>query len=135
FEDFSDQALPRVIHVHGVFDPLKEDLSGADVAAQASKIRYVLQESDRVAEKELKIAKAALKEADVIFCAGFAFDDLNWSLLDLDEHADKLRVLNYDNHPRINATLSRMGVDSTQVWHGEAEKPLGVGLAAQRGFF
>src|SRR5262249_21770945 len=94
-----------------------------------------LQEADKTAERSLKRAKTALREADVVYCAGFAFDQLNWSLLDLDEHAQKLRVLNYDNHPRINATLARMGVNPEQVTHGTPEKPLGVGEAARRGFF
>lgn len=128
-----DQALPRVIHVHGAFDA-PEDFRPADIASQAANIRFLL-ETRSEPGPEIAAARTALRQADDIFCAGFAFDPLNVELLGLGEFSPRIFALNYDGHAGLNAYLAELGVSQKKVWQPRAGERMSVGNAADQGFF
>ncbi len=134
FPDVEAEQLPRVVHVHGAFDRLKTQRDAYEVAKQADKIRFVL-ETAKQRPPEIQDAVRALKTADAIYCVGFAFNVLNRELIELDQHSNKMFVLNYDGHAGLSHTLEVMRVPQDRVWRGNRSTPRGVGDAAKEGFF
>lgn len=137
FPGASSFPTPKILHVHGSFNPLtKSKPRLEDIAAQAKQIRFVL-ETRELMPPVVHEARAALSSADAIYAVGFAFHPLNCDLLELRTHSRKLFALNFDGHRGVQARLESMGVPERQIWAGShgAGNGLGVATAAQQGFF
>ncbi|GJL93468.1 hypothetical protein [Hyphococcus sp.] len=138
YSDIEEAHLPKVYHVYGKFPELSTLLSpdSISVASQAIKYMHEIENPSHPEDNiELNSIIRHVKNAEIIYIAGFDMSEKNVQILGLPDAGAQKFAINYDGHPGLKHRLLSAGLNEDGILCGTQQSPLALSDACANGFF
>jgi len=121
FKKITHQLIPKVLHVYGAFNELKDYPRSQDIFKHSENISYIHENNEQSTETVTDI-KNEISQAECIFIVGFDAAKQNCDKINLANSPAYKFALNYDGNIGLNNRLEDVGVPSINIMTGSLPK-------------